>query len=251
MKTRICIGTSGYSYKHWGAGVFYPEELRQNKWLEYYCQHLNSVELNVSFYRLPSLAAFQGWYRRTAKGFSFAVKGSRYITHVKRLQDPAASLKLFFSRTKPLKEKLAVVLWQLPPKFKANLKKLEQFIRRLHKWAPCPQVMEFRHPSWFCDDVYQILKAADIAICQADWPECSRQAPDIASFVYLRRHGTSGQLYGGCYSKKQLADDAAILAKVQGEKKFAFIYFNNDAHGWAIKNAIQLKSLISPYRQGH
>lgn len=238
---KIYIGTSGYIYQHWGNGIFYPQDLSQNKWLEYYCTFMDSVELNVSFYRLPGLEAFNGWYRRTPKGFRFAVKGSRFITHVKRLKDPLPSLKIFFSRANALKEKLSVVLWQLAPQFKMDLERLEKFVKALKKIASCRQVFEFRHQSWFCNDVYEILKNADIPICIADYPECSKGAPDIASFLYIRRHGTDGWLYGGCYSEEQLQKDADFI---RSKKKDCYIYFNNDANGWAIKNAIRLKEII-------
>ena len=241
MQPKTHIGTSGYIYKHWGGGIFYPKDLPQNKWLEFYCQHMDSVELNVSFYRLPTLSAFKGWYKRTPNRFSFTVKGSRYITHIKRLKDPKPSLKLFFSRTKPLKEKLSIVLWQLAPQFKLNLERLEEFVKALVKLQPCRQVFEFRHQTWFCKEVYKILNKANIAICLADWPEYSTDAPDTANFIYIRRHGTSGQLYSGCYSKKQLQQDVNFL---KNKKKPGYIYFNNDSHGWAIKNAIELKKII-------
>lgn len=235
------IGTSGYIYEHWGSGTFYPPDLSQNKWLEYYCEYLDSVELNVTFYRLPSIAAFKGWYRRTPKNFRFAVKGSRFITHVKRLKEPSQSLRLFFSRAEALREKLSVVLWQLAPQFKLNLERLEEFVKALKKHSPCRQVFEFRHPGWFCKDVYSILKKADIAVCIADYPECSKDAPDIASFLYIRRHGAGGQLYGGCYSEEQLQQDAKFI---RSKRKDCYIYFNNDANGWAVKNAIRLKEII-------
>lgn len=237
----VYIGTSGYIYKHWGGGIFYPEDLSQNKWLEFYCRYLDSVELNVSFYRLPTLAAFKGWHRRTPKKFRFAVKGSRYITHIKRLKDPVKATRLFFSRAQGLKEKLSIVLWQLAPQFKANPERLEKFVKALNKTAPCRQAFEFRHPSWFCNDIYKILKKSDMPICIADYPECSKDAPDIASFIYIRRHGTAGQLYGGCYSEGQLKQDAGFI---KTKKKDCYIYFNNDANGWAVKNAVRLKELL-------
>lgn len=237
----VYIGTSGYIYEHWGCGIFYPEDLPQNKRLEYYCRHLDSVELNVSFYRLPAVNAFKGWYKRTPRIFRFALKGSRYITHVKRLRAPTENLDIFFSRAKELKEKLSVVLWQLAPQTKINLERLEHFVTVLKKKAPCRQVFEFRHPSWFCSSVYDILKNADMAICIADYPECSKNAPDIASFLYLRRHGTGGQLYGGCYSEEQLQHDAKFIKL---KKKDCYIYFNNDANGYAVKNAIRLKEFF-------
>lgn len=239
-KTKTYIGTSGYIYQHW-SGTFYPENLPQTKRLEYYCEYLKSVELNVSFYRLPSASAFKGWYNRTPKIFRFAVKGSRYITHIKRLKDPAKSLNLFFSRTKDLKEKLSVILWQLPPQFKLNLERLDKFVKRLKKAATCRQAFEFRHPSWFCDEAYNILKKADMPICMADYPECSKNAPDIASFLYIRRHGAGGQLYGGFYSDAQLQNDAKFI---KSKKKDCYIFFNNDAYGNAVKNAIRLKEII-------
>lgn len=239
-KTKIFIGTSGYIYQHW-SDVFYPLDIPQNKWLEHYCRYLDSVELNVSFYRLPSIAAFKGWCRRTPKNFRFAVKGSRFITHIKRLKDPADSLKILFSRANELKEKLSVVLWQLAPQFKLNMERLEKFVKILSNIAPCRQAFEFRHPSWFCEDVYKILKKADIPICMADYPECSKGAPDLASFLYIRRHGTSGFLYGGCYSEEQLRQDADFI---KAKKKDCYIYFNNDACGFAVKNASRLKEII-------
>ena len=239
------IGTSGYSYKHWSNGVFYPQGLRQTKWLEYYCNHLDSVELNVSFYRLPSLKAFRNWHQQTPANFSFAVKGSRYITHIKRLKDPTTNLKHFFSNTKPLKEKLAVVLWQLPPNFKMDLARLQHFVKQLVKLRPCPQVFEFRHQSWFCTDIFKLLKENNIAICNADWPEYSQTAPsEIADFVYFRRHGTTGQPYSGCYSDEQLKQDANLIKNTIKKKKSCFFYFNNDTHGWAIKNTLKLKEML-------
>jgi uncharacterized protein YecE (DUF72 family) len=244
-KTKIHIGTSGYIYNHWGGGVFYPHNLPQNKWLEYYCNHLDSVELNVSFYRLPSSAVFCGWHKRTPKNFRFAAKGSRYITHVKRLKDPKENLELFFNRAKELKEKLSVVLWQLAPQFGANIERLINFLKILKKTAPCRQAFEFRNESWFCDEVYEILDKFDVPLCIADWPNYSADAPDIGSFTYIRRHGTGGQLYGGCYNREQLSSDAKLIEK---KKKDCYIYFNNDAEGFAVKNAIELKKIINTKR---
>lgn len=239
MKYKTHIGTSGYIYSHWGDGVFYPPNIPQTKWLEYYCQYLDSVELNVSFYRLPSLSAFAGWYKRTPRNFRFAVKGSRFITHIKRLKDPEFSLELFFSRLKPLKEKLSVVLWQLPPQFKLNIERLERFVDIITKLKTTSrQVFEFRHPSWFCEEVYEILKKGDCAICLADCFPCALNAPDIASFLYIRRHGAGNQLYGGCYTEDELKKDARLI-----KKKDSFIYFNNDSQGWAVKNAVRLKEI--------
>jgi len=241
-KRKIYVGTSGYIYQHWGNNVFYPCTLPENKWLEHYCNYLDSVELNVSFYRLPSEAAFKSWHRRTPKNFRFAVKGSRFITHVKKLKDPKESIKLFYSRAKNLKEKLSVILWQLPPQFKLNPERLLSFVKELKKNIPCRHVFEFRNESWFSTKTYEILDKFGTPICITDWPRLSVKAPKIGNFIYIRKHGAGGQLYGGCYSEEQLKNDASLITST---KKDCYIYFNNDSEGFAIKNAIQLKQYLS------
>ena len=153
---KVWIGTSGFSYPHWGKGVFYPKDIPQTKWFEYYCQHFKTVELNVSFYRLPKKETFKGWRKRAGKDFVFSVKGSRYITHIKRLKDCREPIKTFFKNANEIKEKNDVVLWQLPPRFKANLERLDQFLKLLPKnWR---HAFEFRNKSWLAGEVYKILK---------------------------------------------------------------------------------------------
>ncbi len=241
----IYIGTSGYVYNHWGGGVFYPKGLPQKNWLEFYTEHFRTVELNVTFYRLLAPSAFQGWKRRTPSDFSFSVKGSRFITHIKRLKDADDSLKVLFDRANCLKEKLSVVLWQLPPKFKVNLDRLTEFVRCLKKYKHTRHSFEFREESWFCKEVHEILKDADMSLCLADWPRFEVKVPDIASFVYLRRHGAAGEIYGGCYSEAQLRQDAKKIKRWQSRGKDVYIYFNNDAQGWAVKNALALSSMLN------
>ena len=124
----IFIGTSGYNYPHWWNGVFYPSDLPQKKWLEFYTEYFSTVELNVSFYRLPKKEVFEGWYKRTPKKFVFAVKGSRFITHIKRLKDCREPLSLLFDHASSLKEKLGVVLWQLPPRFEFERRDWRSFV---------------------------------------------------------------------------------------------------------------------------
>ena len=130
---KVFLGTSGFSYSHWGKGVFYPKNLPQTKWFEYYCQHFGTVELNVSFYRLPKKETFINWRERAGKNFVFSVKGSRYITHIKRLKECQEPVKRFFKNAKGIKNGNDIVLWQLPPRFKANLKRLSQFLKILPK----------------------------------------------------------------------------------------------------------------------
>jgi len=245
-KSKIFIGTSGYNYKHWKDGVFYPTKLSPAKWLEYYIQHFNTVELNVTFYRLPSLKTFTGWYRRTPKDFSFVIKGSRFITHLKRLKEPKEPLRIFFENASPLKEKLGVVLWQLPANFHLNLEKLSDFLNSLKKNTKSKKVrqaFEFRHPSWFCQEVYSILQKYNFCLCIAHsnrWPVVEKLTAD---FIYLRFHG-GVSLYHSNYSEamlKEWADKAKCWLK-QG--KDLYTYFNNDACGYAIKNAQRFRQLL-------
>lgn len=271
---KIFIGTSGYNYKHW-RGVFYPENLAQSKWLEYYCKFFDTVELNVTFYRLPPESAFKSWYKRTPKDFKFVVKGSRFITHLKRLKDCRESLKLLIDRIKHLKEKNALILWQLPPRFQAEPKRLEKFCQDLilvtKSLSPTPHfVFEFRDRSWFCEEIYKILKKYNCALCYADYPfllvaseqrvannkqQINRKSqitnrqfkiikiPETADFIYIRRHGATA-LYASNYSDKQLKEDAKQIKKWLKSGKTVYIYFNNDAYGYAVKNALYLKKLL-------
>src|SRR5262249_37896119 len=141
------IGTSGWNYKHWWNGQFYPRELKPTQWLKYFAQHFDTVEINNSFYRLPTEESFHAWYSQAPSNFVFAVKASRFLTHIKRLKDPAEALELFFSRAQHLKDRLGPILFQLPPQFKADLDRLENFLRSLdpHRAAKNRRcVIEFR-----------------------------------------------------------------------------------------------------------
>lgn len=235
------VGTSGYNYAHWAEGVFYPEGLSQNKRLEYYTKFFNSVELNVSFYRLPSQETFQNWYKRTNKNFYFVAKGSRFITHVKKLKDCMKPLDLFLENSSGLKEKLICILWQLPPGLKKDLKRLEDFLKVLkNKALNLKEVIEFRNKTWFDKETYGLLKAYNVCLCIADsdlWP-CVKEI--TADFIYLRFHGRNG-LYSGNYSDRELKDWADFA---KSTKKDIFAFFNNDAEGFAVKNALRFRELI-------
>ena len=197
----VYIGTSGYSYSHWSK-VFYPRELPQSKWLEYYAENFNTVELNVTFYRLPQESAFSTWYKKTPKDFTFAVKGSRFITHVKKLNNIEDSLVLFMKRAKILKEKLGVILWQLPPNLKINTERLEDFLKNLKKYKHI-NAFEFRNESWFDEKIYSLLKKYNSVLVIADSPRYPLEEILTADFVYVRFHGGK-VLYGSEYSKKEL-----------------------------------------------
>ncbi|MCM8781292.1 MAG: DUF72 domain-containing protein [Candidatus Omnitrophica bacterium] len=234
------VGTSGWNYPHWSDGVFYPSGLSQNKWLEYYARFFNSVELNVTFYRLVHKKTFEGWYKRTSKEFYFAVKGWRFITHIKKLKIVDKSLRLFFDSAYELREKLAVVLWQFPAGFKKDIDRLEVFLKLLKK-TKVAQAFEFRNESWFNNDVYNLLKEYNACLCVAhsDYFPCVREI--TTDFLYLRFHGRE-TLYNYNYSDKELKEWAEFAKN--SKVKEVFTFFNNDAHGYAVKNALKFKELL-------
>ena len=235
------IGCSGFSYQHW-KGTFYPPELAARRWLEHYSSIFSTVELNVTFYRLPSRAAFRAWYRNTPPDFCFSVKGSRFITHVKRLSEPREPLKKFVDGASLLKEKLKVVLWQFPPAFRLNLSRLASFLTLLRKY-PAKHALEFRHDSWIVPDVVDLCRDQNVSLCMADWPEFIDDLPITADFVYIRRHGRGGS-YATRYSRTELARDAVRIKRYLKQGKEVFVYFNNDAYGYAPANAKELIELL-------
>jgi uncharacterized protein YecE (DUF72 family) len=246
MKERIHIGTSGYSYAHWSDGVFYPPGVRQKRWLEYYAGRFDTVELNVTFYRLPAKIVFEGWYKRTPDNFTFSIKGSRFITHVKRLKDCREPLKLFFENASGLKKKLDIVLWQLHPKMKADPERLAAFCSLFDTSAIARRVrhaFEFRHESWFSEEILGLLRTYNHALCIAHSPRWPSVEAVTADFIYLRFHGGE-QLYGSNYSSREMREWAAKCRGWLKEGRDTYAYFNNDAHGFAAKNALSLRSYI-------
>lgn len=243
MKRNIYIGTSGYSYPHWKK-VFYPEDLKQSEWFDFYLKEFNTVEINVTFYRLPPKDMFNRWYPKTPKNFVFALKGSRFITHVKRLKNTTEPLKLFFERTSILKEKLGVVLWQLPPKMKRDTGRLQNFCIELKKLKlKTRYAFEFRDESWLDKETYELLKEHNAAFVISHSSEFPYAEGVTADFVYLRLHG--GQfLYGSNYTKTDLKIWARKIREWQNKGLDVFVYFNNDAYGFAVRNAIELRELL-------
>ena len=238
---QLAIGCSGFSYDHW-RGVFYPEELPQAKWLSHYCSVFASVELNVTFYRLPKPMTFEKWWRETPDGFVFAIKGSRFITHVKRLIEPEEPLERFFAAALRLEEKLGAVLWQFPPGFGEDVDRLRHFLELLDRY-PVRNALEFRNESWLNDEVFALCREHNSALCMADWPDFIDELPLTADFVYLRRHGRSGD-YATRYTHDELARDARRLMGNLDGGRDVFIYFNNDARGHAPENARELLGLL-------
>jgi uncharacterized protein YecE (DUF72 family) len=239
------IGTSGWNYRHWSNGEFYPETLRPTDWLSFFAQHFNTVEINNSFYRLPGEVAFQKWRIQVPPGFIFSVKASRFLTHIKRLKDPEAPLDLFFSRAKHLKEKLGPVLFQLPPQFKLNLERLKVFLKGLKPYVRRQHircVIEFRDASWQVPVVFDMLREYGVSLCFADWRDAHVTEPVTADFVYVRRH--HGDAGGGNYSRQQLDRDVERIRGWLQDQRDVYVYFNNDAGGHAIRNAAYVEGAL-------
>jgi uncharacterized protein YecE (DUF72 family) len=239
----LFLGTSGYSYKHW-RGIFYHVGLPQTRWLEFYCQHFDTVELNVTFYRLPARKTFVGWYNKTPPNFVFAAKGSRFITHIKRLKDCQQPLRAYKENAAGLGEKLACILWQLPPNLRYSSERLVEFCRLLRaEYCEKRHVFEFRHESWLQEDCYDILASHSFALCIPLSPDYPRAEQMTAPFSYIRFH--SGEVLGNsCYTDKELKQWASKI-RAWLEERDIYIYFNNDAFGYAINNAKKLRDYIN------
>lgn len=238
------VGCSGFSYAHW-RGPFYPEEIAQNKWLEFYARHFNTVELNVTFYRLPKEAVFKSWQRRTPKGFTFVVKGSKLITHLKMLKQAKKPLKELIKRSSELGNKLGLILWQLKPSHKLDLLLLTEFVELLKESSPqIRHSFEFRNPSWFVPEVDKLLADAKMTVCLTDYPPILPEPSDEFPYIYIRRHGAEGYTYRGCYTQKQLSELAERIKSWLNQGKDVYVYFNNDLRGYAPENALQLKKYL-------
>jgi uncharacterized protein YecE (DUF72 family) len=234
------IGTSGYVYPHWRKGVFYPDRLRPREELAWYAAHFRTVELNNPFYRLPSKESFVRWRDQTPEGFCFAVKVSRFISHLKRLRDPAEHVALFLEHAGSLGPKLGPLLVQLPPTFHEDLPRLEDFLAALpsaRRW-----VIELRHPSWQVPAVYRSLARHAVALCV---PVGGRVQPDLvttAPFSYIRMH--AGSQAGGGFAETELRPWAGRIRALAGAGKDVYVYFNNDRGGHAVRDAILLRRML-------
>lgn len=239
------IGCSGFSYEHW-KGVFYPPDVRSKDWLKYYASVFPTVELNVTYYRLPLARTFERWYEETPSEFGFAVKGSRLITHAKRLLNTEDAVALFFGRAMRLKEKLIAVLWQFPPSFGMDIRRLTDFLEVLRQY-PVRNALEFRNASWITGEVGDILREYGSAFCLADQPTFLDHLPQTAGFVYVRRHGAGGS-HAGRYPIAMLEKDAARIRSFLEGGRDVSVYFNNDAFGHAPANAKELTEILGAIR---
>jgi uncharacterized protein YecE (DUF72 family) len=239
------IGCSGWNYKTWRA-TFYPKGLSPDHWLEFYASCFDTVEINSTFYRLPDRDAFSRWRAQTRKGFLFAVKGSRFLTHMKRLREPREPVGRLFSRVSALGRQLGPVLFQLPGNFTIDLQRLDAFLAalpRLSSGTRIRPVMEFRHPSWYVAETYHLLNRRGVALCLHDKAGSAIDQPIVGPIVYVRFHGTSGR-YHGSYSRRTLTSWAHRLAEQTQDGRQVFAYFNNDPDATAVENAQTLRSAL-------
>jgi uncharacterized protein YecE (DUF72 family) len=235
------IGTSGWSYPEWQQR-FYTGVARKD-WLAFYAERFSAVEINGTFYHLQTPDTFKKWSDATPATFRFALKANRYLTHNKKLLDPAASILIEKNHANALGNKLAVVLWQLPGLLKKDLARLKGFIDALQLWPEVRHSIEFRHESWFDDETADCLARANIAVCLSDaeaWPMWDRIT---SSLVYIRLHGHT-QTYVSSYSNAELAYWAERIVQWVRQGKDVHIYFDNTAECAAPVNADMLRTLV-------
>jgi uncharacterized protein YecE (DUF72 family) len=245
MEPRCLIGTSGWNYPHWRER-FYPRGLPPDKWLAFYAERFPTVEVNYSFYQLPRSTSFSAWRAAVPATFRFAVKASRFITHIKRLRESREPITLLLRRAEPLGQTLGPILFQLAPTFACDEERLATFLAGLpadHLYA-----FEFRHESWHRESVYRLMREHHAACCVADGPTRPRHIVRTAPFVYVRLHNSG--VGKGSYTDEQLRWWAGQILDLS-EGGTAYVYFNNDWEAYAVANAMRLTELLSVGAAAH
>ncbi|MGE5357431.1 MAG: DUF72 domain-containing protein [Bacteroidales bacterium] len=237
----VRIGCSGWQYRHW-RGTFYPEELPQTRWFSYYASRFDTVELNNPFYRLPARETFVRWRQAAPAAFVFAVKASRYLTHMKKLKEPAEAIERLFHSVRGLGRRLGPVLYQLPPHWTRDTARLAEFLARVPRNVR--QVVEVRDPSWYAEEVYDLLARHRVALCLHDMTGSASGRVRVGPFVYVRFHG-SGARYGGAYPDGMLEDWADWLGEQVAAGLAVYAYFNNDVGGHAPRDAVRLRAFLA------
>jgi uncharacterized protein YecE (DUF72 family) len=241
FRTVIYVGTSGWQYAHW-RGPFYPRKLPQRRWLEHFSARFQTAEVNNTFYNLPEESVFEDWSRRVPDDFTFSLKMSRFLTHIKRLRDPAEPVHRFLQRARRLGGKRGPTLLQLPPNMKADAVRLEA---ALSEFSPDERVaVEFRHDSWFVPSVRSVLERRGAALCLTDGLKPSPPHWRTADWAYVRFHH-GGATPDPCYGRAALATWAERLASMWPARADVFAYFNNDGRGCALRDAIVLARLAA------
>lgn len=240
------IGCSGFHYKEW-KNTFYPKGVGESKWFEYYCRHFNTLELNVTFYRFPQLSMLESWYRRSPEEFLFAVKVPRTVTHIKQFKDAHTELNDFYNLLRHgLKEKLGCVLFQLPPKFHYSEENLEKVLNHMH--PTFTNVVEFRHESWWREDVKEKLWMHHVVFCGASYPGLPDELVANDAVAYYRFHGVP-KLYYSSYDEGFLEN---VVQQINGSEKVskAYLFFNNTAANAALSNARYVQNLTTGEEKG-
>ncbi len=240
MGGTVRIGTSGWSYGHW-KGPFYPDGLAADRFLEFYAARFVTVEINNTFYRLPEAATLRRWRETVPEGFVFAVKASRYITHLKKLKDVDEALEKFLDRVRVLGDRLGPVVFQLPPRWHLDLDRLRSFLERLPEKGS--YAFEFRDPTWFREETYRALADRGASFCIYDLAGNESPRPVTSGMVYLRLHGPAGA-YEGQYGGAALSAWARAIRGWRDAGRDVWCYFDNDQAGYAPRDALRLRDLL-------
>ena len=243
--SKIHVGCSGWVYKHW-RGIFYPDGLPQKRWFERYAEEFDTVEINASFYRLPLASTFEGWRSKAPSDFRYAVKVNRFITHMKKLLDCKEEVDRFVMLARLLGAKLGPLLYQLPPSLQKNLERLDNFLSMLPD--DLEQVIEFRHASWYDEDVRTLLDRRGVGVVAHDLKGLISPRWASGRTAYVRFHGAGGK-YWGRYPDGTLLEWTDWCLDQARQGRSVWCYFNNDIHGHAIEDARTLKSMIGQMRR--
>lgn len=232
------LGTSGWSYSDW-KGRFYPEGVSQKKWLPFYAQHFSTVEINMTFYRYPKVETLKGWLDKVPEDFKFTLKANRQITHYKKIKGVKSDVRYFYILADSLKEKLGCILFQLPPSLTIDLGLLEEFLSTLSQ--KYKNVIEFRHESWYAQEVYELLRSYKVTFCIVSSKKVPNTIVETAETSYFRFHGLTGG-YRYNYSDEELKEWAEAIKKTKAKE--CYVYFNNDYHAYAVSNCKKLSELL-------
>jgi len=238
---RIRIGCSGWSYAQW-RGRFYPADLPQAKWFDHYARTFDTVEINNCFYRAPAVETWEQWRNQAPRGFLYAVKAHRFLTHMKKLRDVGASLDRVIGLARHLQANLGPILYQLPPHWQCNPERLKSFLELLPR--DLLHVFEFREPSWHDDRVFSLLEEHRASFCTHDMAGMSVPRLAVGPAAYVRFHGTDPR-YAGGYPSAVLRSWAGWLNEQSESGRFCFAYFNNDFEAHAVSDARTLIRLVA------
>lgn len=240
-KPRIRVGCSGWNYRDW-RGRFYPDDLPASGWFAYYAQHFDTVEINNTFYRLPEEDVFREWRRQAPEDFLYAIKASRYLTHMKKLKDAAGPLDRITTRVRLLEQHCGPILYQLPPRWRYNRERIITFLDLLPR--DLTHVLELRDESWYNDGLFELLEERGISYCAHDMQGLPPLKRAIGPIAYARFHGTTGR-YTGSYGRERLAPWCDWLGEELDAGREIYAYFNNDYEARAIGDAMLLREMLS------